>query len=71
MRTTDWEAESNYCVPASSALYIKWGVSGFGYGELYFYEKDEQIYCDNELLSKDTIKKILNIMVDNCELTCT
>ena len=71
MKTTDWDDKNNYCVPVQNTLYMKWGISGFGFGELFFYEKDDQMYCDNELMSKDTIKKILNVMVDNCELTCT
>jgi hypothetical protein len=66
---TDYEFEGNYCV-LDDVMHLRFGIKGFGWGELYFYEKDEQMYCDNELMSKDTIKRILNMMVDKCELTC-
>jgi hypothetical protein len=67
---TDFESEDNWCIPVDG-IHLQFGVKGFGWGELYFYEKDEQLYCDNELMSKETIKRILSIMVDGCELTCT
>lgn len=51
-------------------IYMNWGNSR-GFGQLYFYEKDGKIYCDNELLSKDTIKKILCDLVDQSTLTIT
>lgn len=51
------------------AIYLNWGNER-GFGQLYFYQKDGQIYCDNELLSKDTIKEILCSMVDDSVLTC-
>jgi hypothetical protein len=47
---------------------IKWSVKNIGWGEFYFYNKDENIHCSNELMSKEFIKSILNNMVDNCIL---
>jgi hypothetical protein len=47
---------------------LDWSMTGFGFGQLYFYEKDGKIFCSNENMGKETIKKILNIMVDQCEL---
>ena len=67
---SDFDFEDNWCEPADN-VHLRFGVKGFGWGELYFYIRDDKLYCDNELMSKETIKKILNIMVDQCELTCT
>ena len=67
---TDFDHKNNWC-ELDNGIHLKFGIYGFGWGELYFYEKDEKMYCDNELMTKDTIKKILNMMVDICELTCT
>jgi len=66
---TDFEADVNYCEPTDT-IHLQFGVKGFGFGELYFYTKEDKLYCDNELMGKETIKKILNIMVDKAELTC-
>jgi hypothetical protein len=63
-----FENLENYCEPTDT-IHINFGVKGFGFGELYIYIKDGILYCDNECMSKETIKEILNIMVDNCELT--
>ena len=68
---SDFNSEDNWCTPGKQAIHLSFSIKGFGWGELLIYEKDEKLYCDNELMSKETIKKILNIMVDNCELTCT
>jgi len=47
---------------------ISWAVKGTGFGSYFFYEKDGQIHCQNECMNKDSIKKVLNMMVDNCVL---
>ena len=51
-------------------IYLNWSIPIVGFGQLYFYEEDGVIYCDNELVDKDMIKQILNVMVDQCVLTC-
>lgn len=48
---------------------IDWSLKGIGFGQFYFYEKDGKIYCNNECMSKESIKRALNAMVDQCELT--
>lgn len=50
------------------AVDVSWLVRDFGFGQIYFYYKDGQLYCDNEMMSKEFIKKILCAMVDSCEL---
>ena len=49
-------------------IYFQFSVKGFGFGELYFHEKDGIIKCENECMSKDRIKQILSQMVDECVL---
>jgi hypothetical protein len=66
---TDFKAPQNYCEPTDT-IHLRFGVKGFGFGELYFYFKDDKIYCDNEFMDKETIKQIINIMVDKSILTC-
>lgn len=52
-------------------IYLGWSLLERGFGQIYFYQSDDgTILCDNELLDKDTIKQILNVMVDQCVLTC-
>lgn len=51
-------------------IYLNWSLSDRGFGQLYFYQSGNVVYCDNELLDKDTIKQILNRLVDDCVLTC-
>jgi hypothetical protein len=48
---------------------LDWSLKGIGFGQFYFYEKDGKIYCDNERMSKESIKRVMCAMVDQCELT--
>lgn len=54
-----------------SDIDISFSRTGFGFGQLRFYQKDDIIYCDNECMTKDTVKKILAQMVDECVLLDT
>ena len=47
---------------------FRW-VSSHGFGSFTFYMCKGKIMCDNELMSKDFIKKALSVMVDKCVLT--
>ena len=47
---------------------VTWSVTGCGFGQFHFYTKDGKTYCSNENMSKEFVKKVLNAMVDNCEL---
>jgi hypothetical protein len=47
---------------------VQWEISNFGFGMFYFYVKDGKVHCDNETMSKDTIKEVLCKMVDDCVL---
>jgi hypothetical protein len=58
-----------YCEPNPGA-YFRWSKKGRGFGELSFYFKDDKLMCGNELMSKEFIKKMLCLMVDECELDC-
>ena len=48
-------------------IVINWSVKKVGFGEIRFWEKDGKIICDNEGMSKEFIKKILNSLVDKSE----
>jgi len=48
---------------------ISFSMKGFGFGQVVFYnDEDGNLRCDNECMSKDTIKKIMNTLVDCAEL---
>ena len=58
-----------YCVPDGHGGY-HWSKKGLGFGQFYFYKKDDKLMCSNELMSKEFIKEMLCNMVDACELDC-
>ena len=37
---------------------ISWSRNGVGFGQLYFYEQDGQVFCSNEMMGKEFIKKV-------------
>jgi len=56
-------------IDLNEPIYLSFSVNGFGFGELYFYQTDDDvIHCANECMSKDRIKQILSQMVDECIL---
>ena len=46
---------------------IKWCETGRGFGEYAFQLINDQMICDSEGDSKEAVKRILNIMVDQCK----
>jgi len=54
------------CAP-SGHTYFNWSAKGCGFGQLGFYTKedDDKVYCMNEMMSKEFVKKMLCHMVDN------
>ena len=46
---------------------IQWSEKGRGFGEYVFQLIDGKMVCDNECDSRETVKRILCIMVDQCE----
>jgi len=56
----------NSCEVAGTALF-NWSLKGFGFGQIYFYTStDGKTHCDNEYMSNEKIKEILNTLVDTC-----
>jgi len=49
-----------------SIMFI-WGIDHFGFGTTTFFYRDGKLMCDNETLSKESIKKILCKFVDDAE----
>jgi hypothetical protein len=45
-------------------IVIQWSLKGVGFGEYVFFQRDGKIYCDNEAMSRDSVKKVLCLMVD-------
>ena len=48
---------------------VGWSAKGIGFGSFYFFEKKDddgeiRLYCDNECMSREFIKKMLCVMVD-------
>ena len=62
--------KSTVCIPLNN-FGLNWGEAGIGFGQFHFHTDTETgtVYCDNECMSKDFIKKMLCQMVDDCELT--
>ena len=59
--------EQNVMISGSFTVY--WQMPGIGYGQYYFYKNPAgELCCRNECMDKDSIKKVLNAMVDNCKL---
>jgi hypothetical protein len=50
-------------------IMFAWGIKDFGFGTTTFYYKDGKLFCNNETLSKESIKKILCAFVDEAEFT--
>lgn len=48
---------------------IKWSEQGRGFGEYAFQIIDNEMICDNECDSKESVKRILCTMVDQCKFT--
>lgn len=48
---------------------ISWSMKGVGFGQYRFYtDENGQLHIDNECMSKNSIKRVLEIMVDNAIL---
>jgi hypothetical protein len=58
------------CGPAveGGAIALAWSAKGIGFGQVVFYEQNGKLMCDNELMSKEFIKRMLCKMVDDCEM---
>jgi len=65
-----FDAMEDDCGPTSNVNF-QWSAKGVGFGGFYFYTEDgkPQVYCANECMSKEFIKKMLCKMVDDCVLT--
>ena len=53
----------------SQRFILRWSEKGRGFGEYAFYwdEEKKKMICDNECDSKEDVKRMLSIMVDQCE----
>lgn len=47
---------------------LDFSLKGFGFGQLYFSERDGKVFISNERMDRDTIKRILGVMVDQAIL---
>ena len=49
---------------------IAWTINDVGFGQFWFrYDEElDKVICSNEMMSKETIKKVLCTMVDDCVL---
>ena len=65
-----FEQFEDCCVPANTegCTEFQWSAKGVGFGSFYFFYKDDELVCENEIMSKEFIKKMLCNMVDNCTL---
>ena len=54
-------------IEGKEPICFSWGINSFGFGTTTFFYEDDKLKCDNETLSKDSIKKILCALVDEAE----
>lgn len=53
------------CAEANGSITLFWSAKGVGFGQYFIYTgEDERIHIDSECMSRESVKKILNIMVD-------
>lgn len=57
----------NHCEPNDTTAF-NWSAKGVGFGQFYFYIKNDKVHCENECMSKEFVKKMLCQMVDDCVL---
>lgn len=57
----------NTCEVTDNGALFNWRLKDFGFGQLYFYVgEDGKTHCHNECMSNETVKEILNTLVDTC-----
>jgi len=59
------------CEPQGNVSF-QWTSKGVGFGGMYFYldKTDGYVHCDNEIMGREFLKRMLCLMVDNCVLDC-
>jgi len=50
-------------------ILINWSEKGRGFGQYAFQIIDDKMICNNEMDSKETVKRMLCVMIDQCEFT--
>ena len=61
-----FDSMEDSCAVVDTATF-NWSLKGKGFGQLYFYtDEDGKTHCNNECMSNESIKKILNTLVDTC-----
>lgn len=56
-------------VNSERQLILAWGIKGFGFGQLCFFDRGGTFECDNETMSRTTCKRILDRFVDGLPST--
>ena len=62
----DDHAEIRYV--RENLIVIGWSAKGTGFGEYTFRKKEDKWILDSECMSRDSVKKILGILVDKTPL---
>jgi len=58
--------ETNF-VSVDKPVNIQW-CSDVGFGNFTFYMEDGKLMCDNEYMSRDSVRNALMFLADNCIL---
>jgi hypothetical protein len=69
-KLTDKETvEYAYMKFYDDALIVKWGITNIGFGEFIFErDNDGNTIIDSEAMDKDTIRKVMNHIIDKAKL---
>lgn len=51
----------------AESLTVEWSRSGVGFGSVTFYKRDGKLYCDNECMSREFVRKVMTDLVDSAE----
>jgi hypothetical protein len=49
-------------------IVVRWTMKGCGFGELTFYSIDGVLHCQNEMMPRNFIKRVLCFLVDKAIL---
>lgn len=60
-------SDGEYPNDKTENIMFAWSIDKFGFGTTTFYYEDGKLMCDNETLSKESVKKILCEFVDRAE----
>jgi hypothetical protein len=63
-----WGQGEGTCISDGGGVEVSWGTKGAGFGTLTFFLQDGKLRCDNQMMGRDFIKRVLCKLVDEMQL---